>query len=73
VKGVTLDISPADMALTALVSRFLSATSGIAGSGIALAEAKSSAAARRELEVVEKKEESILGRCARTNEITNDG
>lgn len=55
-----LDISAAGTTLTALVLRFLSATSGIPGSGIASTEAKSSVAARIKLEAVEKSGDSIL-------------
>jgi len=60
VKGVKLDISAADNRLTALVSRSLSVTSGIPGSGIASTEAKSSVAVSERMEVVEKKDGSIL-------------
>jgi len=60
VKGVKLDISAADNRLTALVSRSLSVTSGIPGSGIASTEAKSNVAVRERMEVVEKKDGSIL-------------
>jgi hypothetical protein len=73
VKGVKLDISAATMTLTALVSRSLSATSGIPGSGIAPTEAKSSAAARKKTEVVKKKDDSILdGYLKRRNERNNE-
>ena len=63
VKGVKLDISVADTILTALVSRFLSATSGIPGSGSASTEAESSVTARINLEAVEKNGDSILDGC----------
>ena len=59
-KGVKLVISAVDMTLTALASRFLSATSVVPGSGVALTEAKSGAIARRKPEAVEKKDEGIL-------------
>jgi len=62
VKEVKLDISAADIRVTALVTRLLSTTSGIPWGGIAPTEIKSSTAATRR-EVVEKKDESILNGC----------
>lgn len=55
-----VDISVVDKKLVALVSRSLPETSGTPGSGIAPTEAKSSAAARKKMEVVGKNVESIL-------------
>ena len=55
-----MDISAADMTLTVLVSRSLPAISGIPGRGAAPTEANSSVTAIKKIEVVGKKDESIL-------------
>lgn len=59
-KGVKLDIVAADIRVVALVSRSLSATSEMSGSGTALTEVKKNAAARK---VVETKVKNIFSGC----------
>ena len=70
-----MDILVADNRVTALVSRSLSATSGISESGTAPTEAKRNTAERK---VVKRKDVSILGRCykrgrGRSNECGGTG